>query len=35
VDVINGAGVCAVTVGVCLVTQCSWGCERAVDDVCC
>ena len=27
-DVINGAGVCEVTVGVCLVTQCSWGCVR-------
>jgi hypothetical protein len=26
VDVINGAGVCEVPVGVCLVTQCSWGC---------
>ena len=25
-DVINGAGVCEVTVGVCLVTPCSWGC---------
>ena len=25
-NVINGGGVCEVTVGVCLVTQCSCGC---------